>query len=231
MKLRSTNVVCALGAGVMCCGSASAQSFTLITSMGMSAEVEFSLLDSSTLEVRLANLSTSMPAGFEASDQILTGVSWEFGDAGVSIAGGRVRIGDTSHSLNFSTGFYGAGADVSGEWGFGNSGATGMFDHYISANAAGTTAFGSVNLDGPSSLAGPSGGLVADPLPMSIGGQSGIQHEIVATLDLNGTLDDLDAIELVTFEFGSDKAFFTVPTPASAVPLGGALLFAARRRR
>ena len=42
---------------------------------GLAAEVEFTLLDPTTLEVRALNASTGVPAGFDEADQMLTGVS------------------------------------------------------------------------------------------------------------------------------------------------------------
>jgi hypothetical protein len=205
---------------------------------GLSAEAEFTLLNATTLEVRLRNTSTGVPGGFSNSDQILTGLSWDFGLAGtnpgdVEITGGSVIIGPTSASMNFDTGSYGAGADVSGEYGFGNNDGSGAMLNFISSNTAQATPFGGANLDGPAGLDGPQGGLIADPILVPLGGLGAISNEYIATLTLSGPLADLSFLDDngAQVEFGSDAAFIFVPGPASAVLLMGAFALAGRRRR
>lgn len=205
---------------------------------GLAAQAEFSLVNATTLQVRLRNTSTGVPQGFSNSDQLLTGVSWDFGLVGsrageASITSGTVVIGASSQSVNFSGGALGPGADVSGEWGFGNGGSGLAFTNFISALQAGSTPFGGTNRDGPSNLSGPQGGLVASPAIIPVGGLGAIQNEIVATLTLSQPLNNLDFITAnqVRFEFGSDAAFLTVPGPGSAALLALGGLFALRRRR
>lgn len=206
---------------------------------GLKAEAEFTLTGPTTLTIRLRNISTGVPVGFTSADQILTGVSWDFGLPGgnggePTITAGSVLIGPNSASVNFSTGLFGAGADVSREWGYGNSPSGMSFQNFLSALAAGSTQLPGTNRDGPDNLNGPQGGLIPKPAPIvDLGGLGAIQDEIIATLTLSTAISNLDFLNtnLVRFEFGSDAKFLTTPTPgASALLLiGGAI--AGRRRR
>lgn len=211
--------------------SAAMFSFTDGAYPGLAAEAEFTLLGPTTLEIRLRNTSTGVPGGFEAADQILTSISFDLG--AVSITGGSAHIGATSQTINFSTGSYGPGHDISGEWGYGNAGATGLLSNFVSTNVAGATAFGGPNLDGPGGLNGPQGGIVANPLPASLGGLGAVQDEVIFTLTLSAILADLSFLDsaLPIVEFGSDAAFITAPAPGSLAVLGLAALPLTRRRR
>ena len=204
---------------------------------GLSAVAEFQQLNATTLEIRLQNTSTSAPVGADSADVILTGLSWDFGGPGQTvgdpeITGGTVVIGPSSMSLNFDTGAYGPGTDVSGEWGYGNMDGTGALENFISANAAQATVFGGANLDGPISIDGPQGGLAANPLVMSLGGLGAIQDEIIATVTINQAFDLDDLGSEFRVEFGSDYHFINVvPAPPALALLGTGLLLAGRRRR
>jgi hypothetical protein len=205
---------------------------------GLAAEAEFTLLTPTTVRIRLANTSTGVPMGFDSSDQLLTGLSWDAGLPGVnggdpSIVSGSAVIGPTSMSLNFSSGAYGPGTDIGGEWGSGNSGISGALPNAISGNTSGITPFGGPNLDDPLNLDGPQAGLVADPILVPVGGLGAIQHEIIAEITLSQSISDLDELLAngVRVEFGSDAAFITVPAPASLALLGVASIAAAHRRR
>ncbi len=208
---------------------------------GLSAEVEFSLLDASTLQVRATNTSTGAPDGFDSSDQILTSVSWNFGGL-TSIASGGVVTGPASSSVNFSVANVGPGADVSGEYGYGNGGTTGLNANFISANQSHATPFGGSNLDGPVGLNGPQGGLIASPAVVPLGGLGAIQYEWIATLTLSDPLAGLEFLSNgLVVEFGSDAAFLTgtpdgggvIPEPSTVLMglLGAAGLLARRRWR
>ena len=210
---------------------------------GLSGEAEFTVVGAGDeLEIRLRNTSTGVPGGFDESDQLLTGISWDFGDPGfngdVMITGGSVAIGSASASLNFDNSPpLGPGADVSGEYGYGNMDGTGALTNFVSANAAVATPFGGANLDGPVSIDGPQAGLVANPVIVPLAGLGAIQDEILINLTLDGTItqqelvDDLNA-NGVRFEFGSDAAFFTVPEPTTALLLlAGLVAIGVRRER
>lgn len=200
---------------------------------GLAAEAEFTLINSTTLEVKLKNVSTGVPTGFSSSDQILTGVSWAF-PAGQQITGGTVVIGVGSKSENFSTGAYFAGDSVNGEWGFGNAAQSGLFPNFITTLQAGSTPFSGPNLDGPANLNGPQGGVIPTNPLVDLGGLGAISNSIRATLTLSAPLDNLNFLDdkFVRFEFGSDAAFITVPTPTGglAVLLGTGFLLNRRRR-
>ncbi len=212
---------------------------------GLSAEAEFTLLDPMTIEIRLRNTSTGVPMGFDNSDQILTGVSWDFGHVGFNgdamITGGTVVIGPTSNSVNFEIGNsgvvdYGPGTDVSGEYGYGNMDGTGAFTNFITAHHSQATPFMGMNLDGPGNIDGPEGGLVASPPVLPLGGLGAIEDEIIATITISLPLASESEIfgdlGLVRVEWGSDAAFITVPEPGSLglLLLGGLVLMRRRRR-
>ena len=215
--------------------------YTASDPSGLSAEAEFTLIDPTTLEVRLKNTSSGAPVGFQAADQILTGVSWDFGHPGFNgdtmITGGSVVTGPTSSSVNFSVQSVGPNEDVSGEYGYGNMNGTGALINFVSGNSAQATPFGGPNLDGPANIDGPQGGLVADPPIVPLGGLGAISNEIIATLTLSDpiTLSELEddlANNGVRFEFGSDAAFLPgVPTPGVGATLALGLGAFARRRR
>lgn len=219
--------------------ASASQLFIFSDPSGLSAEAEFTLLGPTTLEVRLKNTSTGVPNGFSSSDQILTGVSWDFGHPGFNgdtmITGGSVVIGPTSQSVNFDTGSYGPGHDVSGEYGYGNMNGTGALTNFVSGNAAQATPFGGPNLDGPANIDGPQGGLVASPVLVPLGGLGAIQDEIIATLTLSDPITEAELINdlftnQVRVEFGSDAFFITVPEPASLLLLAMGGLAVIRRR-
>lgn len=205
---------------------------------GLSAEAEFTLLGGGTqLQVRLRNTSTGVPVGFNAADQLLTGISFDLGAPGLNggdptITGGSIVTGASSFSINFSVMNVGANADVGGEWGYGNSDVSGNLFNFISGNAAGTTAFGGPNLDGPANLNGPQAGLVSAAMPVSLGGMGAIQDEVIATLNLSQAIADLSFLDHgVQVEFGSDAAFIFVPTPGAAGVMLAAMGVVGMRRR
>jgi len=193
---------------------------------GLSAEAEFTLISATQLEVRYKNTSTGVPDGFDNSDQILSGVSWDFGAPGfgapgeTTITGGSVKTGPSSASLNFSVLNVGSNADVSGEFGYGNMDGTGALTNFVSSNAAAATPFGGANLDASVNIDGPQAGLVASPAVIPLGGLGAIQDEVIATLTLGGApLLNLDFLfdNGVRFEFGSDAKFGSgiVPEPST----------------
>jgi len=238
MSRKSQRAVGALlVAGVMCAaGSANAQLYTFSTVDGLSGEAEFTLVNPTTVGIRLKNTSTGVPVWFDNADQLMTGISWDSGAAGVVagdpiITGGSVLIGPTSMSLNFSTGAYGPGTDVSGEYGYGNNDGSGAMYNMVSATTAGVTPFGGANLDDPISIDGPQAGLVAGPVLVPLGGLGAIQDEILITITLDQAIASLGVLtdRGVRVEFGSDAAFVDFPAPGTLALLGLAGCW--RRRR
>jgi len=207
---------------------------------GLSAEAEFELLGAGDeVQIRLKNTSYDIPLGFSNSDQLLTGISWDAGPLGfngdANITAGTVVIGSTSTAY-FDTGTYGPGYDVSGEWGYGNMDGTGALPNFVSANAAQGTPFGGPNLDGPSNVDGPQGGLVSSVDSVPLGGLGAIQDEVIIHIYLTQTLGSIEELfgDLgdARVEFGSDAHFIQTEIPAPGVLAPLALAgFATRRRR
>lgn len=193
-----------LGAVLGLCLPASADLYTFTDASGLSGTADFSFSGSS-LDIVLTNTSTGTPGGFSNSDQLLTSLSFTL-PGGITITGGSVTISAGSASQNFSLGDLGAGTDVSGEYGFGNGGTTGLFDNFVSTNIAGATPFGGLNRDGPAVLNGPQGGLTNGLI--ALGGLGAIDNSITYDLTLSGALVDLSFLTTgVSIEFGSDAAF------------------------
>ncbi len=231
MKEMTTIFAVAVVMGVGLC-SADAVIFDLTGPDGLSASAVFTLNNPTELQITLINNSTGVPAGFDSSDQLLTGISWDFGMA--VGATGTVVIGPGGQSINFDQidPQLGAGADVSGEWGYGNTGGTGMLTNIVSTNAAKATRFSGANLDGAPDLDGPQGGICTDPPWVSLGGLGAVADSVVITLTLDTSLANLSFLveNGVVAEFGSDAAF--VPEPATICLLGlGSLSLILRRRR
>jgi hypothetical protein len=223
---------------------AQAGPFWLFTdASGLSAKAEFTLLNATTLEIKLQNTSTGVPLGFSNSDQLLTSISFDLGAAGNNaadpdITGGSVILGPSSVSLNFDdvVSQLGPGDTATGEYGYGNGGTTGLKPNFLSGNTAGATAFGGTNLDGPANINGPQAGLVAASIPVDLGGLGAIKDQIIATLTLDKDVTDLSFLDHgVVIEFGSDAAFLTgrlVPEPSTlALALVGGLGLLLRVRR
>lgn len=228
MRLHSLRVIALVAAISFCANATAGIIFSHSELSGLSAEAEFTLINATTLEIRYKNTSTGVPGGFSNSDQILSGVSWDFGVPGFGVLGetkiisGSVKTGPTSASVNFSVTSVGANADVSGEFGFGNMDGTGALTNFVSSNTAVATPFGGANLDGPVSIDGPQAGLVADPIVVPLGGLGAIQDEVIATLFLSGDpLLNLDFMydNGVRFEYGSDAKFATVTPEPSTLAL------------
>jgi len=233
-------------------GAASAASFTetfeltlstdlMMDPNGLSACAIFTLDTENPTELRieLINTSSGVPAGFSNSDQLLTGISFDFGEPGYNgdpaITGGTVVIGPGGRSIDFDKVDLqlGPGADVSGEWGYGNTDGSGLLTNFVSANQAQSVPFGGPNLDGPDGMDGPQGGLCADPPIVELGGLGAVADSVVIVLTLDAPLADLEFLYQngVRAEFGSDAAFM-VPEPVTVGLLAvGACLLLLRRRR
>jgi len=230
----SVLAVCGIG-----CGASLAQTamYDFIGSSGLSAEAEFTLVDATTVSIRVRNTSTGAPAGFDGADQLLTSISFDLD--GAMIVGGSAMTGSSSYSIGYGANDVGPNENIGGEWGYGNAGTTGLFNNFISTNTAGTTARfdPSQNLGGPpgGGLNGPEGGIIANPAVASLGGLSAIQDEVIFTITISAPIQDLSFLDRgVRIEWGSDAEFTTgalVPTPGSAALLLASGVLAMRRRR
>lgn len=228
---RVLRALCVAGVGVVASGASGAM-FTFSDPSGLSAEVEVTLgAGGTSLDFRIRNTSTAVPMGFDESDQLLTGVSFIL-PMGVTLTGGSAVVGPSSASVNFDGGSAGPGDNIGGEWGWGNTTTSGSLGNAISGNTSGMTAFGGPNLDGPSNLNGPQGGLVSASEPVPLSGLGAIKDEILVTVTLNQALADLGFLSNgLQVEYGSDAAFLYIPTPGAGAILALSGLVAARRRR
>lgn len=206
---------------------------------GLQAEVEFVVIDPTTLQVRFRNTSTGNGGLTDASDVLLTTISWDFGSVGfngdIEITGGSVAVGAFSQSLNFDITDVFGGDDVSGEYGYGNMDGTKALTNFVTATTSEAIPFGGANLDDGPNIDGPQAGLAANPLTMSLGGLGAIQDEVIATLTLSGPITEAQlATDLLNHgiraEFGSDAAILFIPEPTTLAILGLGGAFLARRR-
>ncbi|MHC4531676.1 MAG: hypothetical protein ACYSXD_08970 [Planctomycetota bacterium] len=68
--------------------------FDLVDPSGLGARAIFTLDSGSPTEltIKLVNISTGVPAGFDNAGQLLTGVSWDFGQAVEATSGTAVIV-------------------------------------------------------------------------------------------------------------------------------------------
>jgi len=240
MMISGFRAACAAGFVVALAGQAHATTVQFSSSSGLAAQATFTLLNGGTqLQIALQNTSTGVPDGFGSADRILTTIAFNLGGVNILGSGSSAAIGANSQSVNFSTGWYGPGADVSGEWGYGNNsgvlpGFAGMANH-VSATESGTTRFDGANLTGPPNLDGPQGGLISPANASGLGGLGAVQDEVIFTLNLSSALSDLSFLNNgAVVEFGSDAAFLystVIPLPGAAGMAGLGLVFVGSRRR
>jgi hypothetical protein len=183
---------------------------------------------------------------------ILTAVGFHLpGTAVLVLTGSTAVIGAGSASVGFSGGSFGAGADVSREWGATTGaeaeldGSTNLlgdvtFDFASTVGSSGVNQFAGTNRDGPAGLDGPQGGMMNEPGDR--GGIGVIDNAIVLTLILDadpGTGGNqalsaaqqaaflADVLENSAVMYGSHAAFgatMAAPEPGSLLLLGSGLL-------
>ncbi len=229
---RAVSIACltaALVVGMSETGSADPITINYLAPTGQTATAQFSFLNGSTLQIILTettSAATLTSAGLSGAGAILTSIGFQL-PSGVNISSGSVTIASGSSTAGFSTGSYGAGTDVSGEWGATIGGpqpinGAGTF-HFVSTIAAQVTKFPGANLDGPDSLDGPQGGLLSDPAFR--GGLGVIVNSVVIQLALSQSLTlaqqaaflaSLSTSSIV--EWGSNDAFGTPVNGIASIP-------------
>lgn len=197
---------------------------------GRAGTADFSIVGGSSLQIVITNTTDLTQFSGSGAAGILTQVGFTL-DGGLTILGGSAVIGGTSTSVDFNGGLFGPGANMDGEWGFGNAG-NGFEDapfsvtNYVGVLGAGADKFDELaaSLDNPFVLAGPQGGLMV--AGYDNGGLGAIQDSVVVTLQLSGALGDLGFLNNgVVFGFASHEFNTPIPEPTSAILFGvGALL-------
>lgn len=223
-------IVCfavALVVGMTGTGSADPITINYLAPTGQTATAQYSFLNPSTLQIIWTETTPATIAGPIASvdpaNAIATSIGFQGLPTGVNISSGSVAVGPGSSTVGFSGGTFGAGTDVSGEWGATIGGAQpingqGTF-HFVSTNAAQVTKFSGPNLDGPASLDGPQGGLLNESAFR--GGLGVIDNSVVIQLILSRSLTPAEQAAFLAslstssiVEWGSNAAFGT-PVKAS----------------
>ncbi|MCZ6682901.1 MAG: PEP-CTERM sorting domain-containing protein [Planctomycetota bacterium] len=209
---------------------------------GLNVRAEFKLDTKfgNVLVIRIFNRSTGLPFRFDNADQLVTAISFDLGAPGPNasdpkIIGGSVSVGSTSRSINFDqiTIQLGPGDDLSGEWGFGNSGKNpGILQNFVTATETHATPFRGTNLDGPELLNGPQGGVATGPPLLPLSGLGAVSDSVVIRVELDAPLFDLDFLcqNGVRAEFGMDSAY-VMPEPATLSLLALGAFGTLRRRR
>src|SRR5262249_22514316 len=169
---------------------ASAAPVTYTAPTGQTATADFTFPTASTLQIVLTETSPAS-LGITGRDAILTGIAFTLP---VNISGGSVAISSGSTGL-FDTGTYGAGTDVSHEYGVTlgtDRHSQDTFEPFGPTQQVSTIGYGGItqlagtNLDGPDALDGPQGGTLDNSA--AGGGLGVIDNSVTIPLNLASAL-------------------------------------------
>jgi len=199
---------------------------------GLSAAAEFSLLDSTMLEVILSNTSTS-PFGGGGANMVLSSINFDL-DGG-QIIGGSVALADGSMIVHKSgsTWVQTAGSiDLNDEYAYSNAGVGNSGNPYPNALNSVTShsngGNGLTTFNGDSGLSGglDFGGIASGSSPF--GSSDFVLNTVVITLILDTEYHDLSFLSNGSYvEFGSDYAYVPgkhTPEPATLLLMGCGLV-------
>ncbi len=232
-------------------GTSQAITFFYQAPTGQTATVDYSFLGGGTqLQLVVTETTPAAASSLTGGAAILTSIGFLLPGTAVLVpTGSTVTIAAGSSSVGFDPNGapppqdFGAGANVSGEWGSTNAAGekpigNGSSYDFVSALEAQVIQFAGANLDGTAGLNGPQGGLLDDSAAR--GGLGVIDNSVTILLNLDadpttGGIQGLDAGQTAAFlaslefssivEWGSDAAFSApIPEPGTLLLLGSGLL-------
>jgi hypothetical protein len=202
---------------------------------GLSARAIFEI-DATTLSILLINTSTGVPAGFDASDQLLVSLGLNLPGDVTFLSGDTAMIGPGSSGVG-SWADRSAGDSIAEQWVWTNNFGGDLLEdsRQVISTSRGLGDPPSFGFGGhEENVAGPFGGIAAAPPLRSINAnQPAASDSIEFELTLTQPLTESQlaaAVRSSVVEFGSDQRYLGVPEPAS-IGLVAIMLAAASRRR